>query len=378
MYHDSGSLRAAFSFGAKDMKNRLNLFAQIAKIDESKHEVWGIATAEVIDKEGEIFDYDSSKPYFKKWSDEIAKATDGKSLGNVREMHAPSAVGKLVALDFDDDLKQVRVGARIVDSAAWQKCMQGVYTGFSIGGAYVKAWKEGEYVRFTAKPVEISVVDNPCVPGAHFTAVKADGSFEVRKFTTPVRVSKIGARHSKETLSHLAAIKACMDQMAQSQQDATAHMDALLDSGNGSLAAMLAAGEINKFPGDPRSGVKTGEQPMLDANDKAQLEKAHAGSAAALAKLAAMENDVASLRGEMESNNQEIQRSLNNLLSLVEKLVQPRESGSRVSRTGTPTHTVTKEDDAHPSLSKSVGEPSVHEMLKRTLQQPQPASVYLR
>jgi hypothetical protein len=360
------------------MKNRLNLFAQIAKIDESKHEVWGIATAEVIDKEGEIFDYDSSKPYFKKWSDEIAKATDGKSLGNVREMHAPSAVGKLVAIDFDDDLKQVRVGARIVDSAAWQKCMQGVYTGFSIGGAYVKAWKEGEYVRFTAKPVEISVVDNPCVPGAHFTAVKADGSFEVRKFTTPVRVSKIGARHSKETLSHLAAIKACMDQMAQSQQDAIAHMDALLDSGNGSPAAMLAAGEINKFPGDPRSGVKTGEQPMLDANDKAQLEKAHAGSAAALAKLAAMEHDVASLRGEMESNNQEIQRSLNNLLSLVEKLVQPRESGSRVSRTGTPTHTVTKEDDAHPSLSKSAGEPSVHEMLKRTLQKPQPASVYLR
>jgi hypothetical protein len=382
------------------MKNTVTLFAQIAKIDESKHEVWGIATAEVIDKEGEIFDYDSSKPYFKKWSDEIAKATDGKSLGNVREMHAPSAVGKLVAIDFDDDLKQVRVGARIVDSAAWQKCMQGVYTGFSIGGAYVKAWKEGEYVRFTAKPVEISVVDNPCVPGAHFTAVKADGSFEVRKFTTPARAianarvsanahiskigarhslaAKIGARHSKETLSHLAAIKACMDQMAQSQHDAAAHMDALLDLGNGSPAAMLAAAEIEKFPGRSRPGLQTGEQTMLDANDKAQLEKAHAGSAAALAKLAAMEHDVASLRGEMESNNQEIQRSLNNLLSLVEKLVQPRESGSRVSRTGTPTHTVTKEDDAHPSLSKSAGEPSVHEMLKRTLQKPQPASVYLR
>jgi hypothetical protein len=374
------------------MKNKLHLFAQIAKIDESKHEVWGIATAEVIDKEGEIFDYDSSKPYFKKWSDEIAKATDGKSLGNVREMHAPSAVGKLVAIDFDDDLKQVRVGARIVDSAAWQKCMQGVYTGFSIGGAYVKAWKEGEYVRFTAKPVEISVVDNPCVPGAHFTAVKADGSFEVRKFNTNARVAKIGARHSlaakigarhsKETLSHLAAIKACMDQMAQSQQDAAAHMDALLDPGSGSSAAMLAAAEIQKFPGDPRPGVKTGEQTMLDANDKAQLEKAHAGSAAALAKLAAMEHDVAGLRGEMESNNQEIQRSLNNLLSLVEKLVQPRESGSRVSRTGVPTHTVTKEDDAHPSLAKSAATesnvPSVHEMLKRTLQKPQPASVYLR
>ena len=108
----------------------MNLFAQIAKIDESKHEVWGVATAEIVDKEGEIFDYQSSKPYFKNWSDEIAKATDGKSLGNVREMHEPSAVGKLVAIAFDDDLKQIRVGARIVDSVAWQKCMLGVYTGF--------------------------------------------------------------------------------------------------------------------------------------------------------------------------------------------------------------------------------------------------------
>jgi hypothetical protein len=360
------------------MKSTVNLFAQIAKVDELKHEVWGIATAEVIDKEGEIFDYDSSKPYFKKWSDEIAKATDGKSLGNVREMHAPSAVGKLVAIDFDDDLKQVRVGARIVDNTAWQKCMQGVYTGFSIGGAYVKAWKDGEYVRFTAKPVEISVVDNPCVPGAHFTAVKADGSFEVRKFNANARALKIGARHSKETLSHLAAIKACMDQMAQSNQDAAAHMDALLDTGDGSPAAMLAAAEMKKFPGNQRPGVKTGEQTMLEANDRAQLEKAHAGSAAALAKLAAMEQDVTGLRNEMENNNQEIQRSLNNLLSLMEKLVQPREAGGRVARTGVPTHTVSKEDDAHPALAKSVGEPSVHEMLKRTLQKPQPASVYLR
>jgi len=358
----------------------LNLFAQIAKIDESKHEVWGVATAEVIDKEGEIFDYQSSKPYFKNWSDEIAKATDGKSLGNVREMHAPSAVGKLVAISFDDDLKQIRVGARIVDSVAWQKCMLGVYTGFSIGGGYVKSWKDGEYVRFTANPVEISVVDNPCVPGAHFTAVKADGTCEVRKFTARTdQAFKIGARHSKATRAHLDAIKACMDKMAQSHQEAEIHMDALLDDGAADNAARSATAEMKKIPDGPRSGVKTGDQnTMLEANDKAQLEKARAGSASALAKLAEMEQEVAGLRSEMESNNQEIQRSLSNLLSLVEKLVSPRESAGRVARTGVPAHTVSKEDDARPALAKSAGEPSVHELLKKTLQKPQPASVYLR
>lgn len=357
----------------------MNLFAQIAKIDESKHEVWGVATAEIVDKEGEIFDYDSSKPYFKNWSDQIAKATDGKSLGNVREMHVPSAVGKLVAIAFDDDLKQIRVGARIVDSVAWQKCMLGVYTGFSIGGAYVDAWKDGEYVRFTANPVEISVVDNPCVPGAHFTAVKADGTCEVRKFTARTHQAlKIGARHSKATLAHLDAIKSCMDKMAVNHEEAATHMDALLDTGD-AAAARAASADMKKIPDDPRSGAKTGDQStMLEANDKAQLEKARAGSAAALAKLAEMEQEVAGLRSEIESNNQEIQRSLTNLLSLVEKLVSPQESTGRVARTGVPTQTITKEDDARPALAKSAGEPSVHELLKRTLQKPQPASAYLR
>jgi hypothetical protein len=359
----------------------INLFAQIAKIDESKHEVWGVATAEVVDKEGEIFDYQSSKPYFKNWSDEISKATDGKSLGNVREMHEPSAVGKLVAIAFDDDMKQIRVGARIVDAVAWQKCMLGVYTGFSIGGAYVKSWKDGEYVRFTANPVEISVVDNPCVPGAHFTAVKADGTCEVRKFTrADARADdalKIGARHSKATMAHLDAIKDCMDKMAENHEEAATHMDALLETDNAATRSVSA--DMKKIPGDPRSGVKTGDQStMLEANDKAQLEKARAGSASALAKLAEMEQEVAGLRSEMESNNQEIQRSLSNLLSLVEKFVSPQESSARVARTGVPTQTITKEDDARPVLAKSAGEASVHELLKRTLQQPQPASVYLR
>jgi hypothetical protein len=362
------------------MKPSLTLFAQIAKIDESRHEVWGVATAEVIDKEGEIFDYESSKPYFKRWSDEIAKATDGKSLGNVREMHAPSAVGKLVAIDFDDELRQIRVGARIVDNTAWQKCTAGVYTGFSIGGSYVKAWKDGEFVRFTASPVEISVVDNPCVPGAHFTAVKADGTSEVRKFKAQNQnISKIGARHSKETLAHLNAIKSCMNKAAQSHQEAATHLDALLDKDDSGAAQMSVSAQFTKIPGSQTAGAKTGEQNnMLDGNDKAHLEKAQANSASALAKLAEMEEEVAGLRSEMESNNQEIQQSLSNLLSLLEKLVTSQEPGSRVARTGVPTQTVTKEDDSPTAVTKSANDSSIHELLKRTLQKPQPASIYLR
>ena len=172
---------------------KIQLFAALTKVDEARREVWGLATAELVDKEGEIFDYVSSKAYFEEWSREFADATSGRSLGNVREMHQSSAVGKLVDLQFDDQRKTIAVGAKIVDDAAWQKCVEGVYTGFSIGGRYVNLWPDGEFLRFTAQPVEISVVDNPAVPNAHFTAIKADGSSEVRKFA-----SSFGAKSEEE------------------------------------------------------------------------------------------------------------------------------------------------------------------------------------
>ena len=167
-----------------NLMKKIQLFAALTKVDEAKREVWGLATAEVVDKDGEIFDYASSKPYFEDWSAEISAATAGRSLGNVREMHRASAVGKLVDLEFDDENKTIAVGAKIVDDDAWVKCVEGVYTGFSIGGRYVNIWLDdaGEFLRFTAQPVEISVVDNPAVPNAYFTAIKSDGTSEVRKF----------------------------------------------------------------------------------------------------------------------------------------------------------------------------------------------------
>ena len=76
------------------------------------------------------------------------------------------------------------IGAKIVDDEAWKKCEEGVYTGFSHGGSYAKVWQDGAHKRYTAKPSEVSLVDNPCNPEAHFEYVKTDGSVEVRKFAS--------------------------------------------------------------------------------------------------------------------------------------------------------------------------------------------------
>ncbi len=169
---------------------KLDMFFRLTKVG-AEGIVEGVAVVEQPDKSGEIFDYASSKPEFQKWSGEFEKNTDGKSLGNIREMHNRSAVGVTKSIHFDDDNKLIRITAKVVDAAAKEKVLEGVYTGFSIGGTYGKTWADPDdrkLTRYTAIPSEISLVDNPCVPGATFECVKADGVVENRPFKIVTKV----------------------------------------------------------------------------------------------------------------------------------------------------------------------------------------------
>jgi hypothetical protein len=70
----------------------------LIKVDQASRIVHG-RIDETTDRAGEIFDYASSKPHFEKWSADLAKASDGKSLGNVRVMHQLKAAGVLTGDD---------------------------------------------------------------------------------------------------------------------------------------------------------------------------------------------------------------------------------------------------------------------------------------
>ena len=167
--------------------SKLDLFVSLSKVDLDQRIVHGVATAEVPDRVGEICDYASTKPYFEAWSDEALAASGGKSHGAVRAMHGRIAAGKLTDIAFDDDNKRILVAAKIVDDDEWRKVQEGVYTGFSQGGRYVKRWPDSDtgLTRYTAEPNEISLVDLPCVPGATFEVVK-DGVVEKRAFAAIV------------------------------------------------------------------------------------------------------------------------------------------------------------------------------------------------
>jgi hypothetical protein len=164
----------------------LQKFVPFSKVDSVRREVSGIVTAEAPDKDREVCDYEKSKPYYKAVIDEIGKATDGQNFFPLREMHQLSAVGKGIGFQFDDHGKEITMTFKVVDEAAWKKVEERVYTGFSQGGR-----KVGDQVpdpvfkgcmRYVANPSEISLVDNPCLPSAHFAYVKSDGSVEMRKF----------------------------------------------------------------------------------------------------------------------------------------------------------------------------------------------------
>ncbi len=123
----------------------LNIFVPISKINAALRLVYGVVTAEKPDVAGKVCDHASTKSLYQKWSQGFASETEGRSLGNLRAMHGAVgavAAGKLVEIAFNDDAKQVEICGKVVDDAEWAKVEEGVYTGFSQGGRYLKRWPD--------------------------------------------------------------------------------------------------------------------------------------------------------------------------------------------------------------------------------------------
>jgi HK97 family phage prohead protease len=138
----------------------MRFYWPIAKVDAEQRMVWGYASTEAEDDQGETVSREAL----------AAALDDYMRFANIREMHQPSAVG--VAKEATVDDKGLYLGAKIVDEDAWQKVVEGVYKGFSIGGR-VTARDPGDRRLITAlRLTEISVVDRPANPEAMFDCWK--------------------------------------------------------------------------------------------------------------------------------------------------------------------------------------------------------------
>ena len=158
---------------------KLSKFIPFAKVDEAKREVWGIVTAEVKDKDGETCRYAPTVKNYKALVSEFQKATGDVSFGPLREMHQLKAAGRGVGIEYRDDAREIFMGFKVVDDAAWNKVVEKVYTGFSQGGEYQDGPDSHGY--YTANPTEISLVDNPCLGVCHFAFIRTDGAVEMVK-----------------------------------------------------------------------------------------------------------------------------------------------------------------------------------------------------
>lgn len=161
--------------------DNLRLSMPLTKVDKERRIVSGFASLDNVDKQDDIVTAEASIDAFNRFR------------GNIREMHQPSAVGKMVSFKedkyFDPETKTmykgVFVSAYISKGAqdAWEKVLDGTYTGFSIGGRMNK-WddaydeKSDKTIRVIKQYdlVELSLVDSPANQFANIVSVeKVDG-----------------------------------------------------------------------------------------------------------------------------------------------------------------------------------------------------------
>jgi hypothetical protein len=157
--------------------DNINFSFPITMIKTEQRIVCGVATADNVDKSNDIVDFAASEIAFKNWQ------------GNIREMHAPIAVGKAISykplkLKGEDgqEYNAIQVEAYISKGAeaTWQKVLDGTLRAFSIGGRITKK-EVMEGKMHNGRPIsiikeydlgELSLVDNPANAMATIDLVK--------------------------------------------------------------------------------------------------------------------------------------------------------------------------------------------------------------
>jgi hypothetical protein len=161
--------------------DNVRLSMPFSKVDEERRIVSGFATLDNLDKQNDIVTPEASVKAFEKFR------------GNIREMHQPKAVGKMVSFKedkyFDPESKKFYAGVYVstyISKGAqdtWEKVLDGTLSGFSIGGK-MNQWDDAfdEKMDTTIRIikdydlVELSLVDTPANQFANVLSVeKVDG-----------------------------------------------------------------------------------------------------------------------------------------------------------------------------------------------------------
>ena len=177
--------------------NVINLAVPFTKVNREKRTVSGFATLDNLDQTGDVVTMEASMKAFENFR------------GNLREMHQPTAVGKVVSFRpetyYDPKSKEfyngVYVDAYISKGAqdTWEKVLDGTLAGFSIGGKIIESDNEvnkatGQSVRFIKDYalVELSIVDSPANELCNILSIeKVNGQMIFKGIAADVRMENI-------------------------------------------------------------------------------------------------------------------------------------------------------------------------------------------
>ena len=177
--------------------DNITLSVPFTKVNREKRTVSGFATLDNIDQPGDVVTAEASIKAFENFR------------GNLREMHQPVAVGKIVSFKpetyYDPQAKEfyngVYVDAYVSKGAqdTWEKVLDGTLTGFSIGGKIIESDNEvnkatGKTTRFIKdySLMELSIVDSPANELCNILSIsKMNGQLIFKGIATEVKAENI-------------------------------------------------------------------------------------------------------------------------------------------------------------------------------------------
>jgi hypothetical protein len=177
-------------------ESSIHMSFPIAKVNKEKRTVSGFATLDNIDRHGDVVTAEASEKAFANFR------------RNLREMHAPVAVGKVLSFHpeeyYDKEsgktYKGIYVNAYVSKGAedTWQKVLDNTLTGFSIGGNIVQSSfepgdKSEHRVIKEYDLMELSLVDTPANPLANIFSIQknADGTTMIKGIAADTSVENV-------------------------------------------------------------------------------------------------------------------------------------------------------------------------------------------
>lgn len=170
----------------------------LSKVDVAKRIVSGFATIDNVDLQGDVVEFEASVKAFE------------RSRRNVREMHQPIAVGKIVSYEpkeyLDHESGEVYKGVYVSvyvstgAEATWQKVLDGTLSAFSIKGPVRKSVSElrpgADHPVRVIKDYdleELSLVDSGGNQWANVISIQknADGEMEVSGLATDIETKNV-------------------------------------------------------------------------------------------------------------------------------------------------------------------------------------------